>query len=367
MSVPMKVPFLDLSKTYLDLKSEIDRAYFDVMTRGHYIMGSQVKNFEEKFAAYVGVTKCLGISNGLDALYVALKALGIKAGDEIIVPSNTFIATWLAVTYLGAIPVSVAPEAGGFTIDSQKIKAAVTTKTKAIIPVHLYGQPCDMDPILKIAQEYGLKVLEDAAQSQGAKYKGKPCGSLGDISAFSFYPGKNLGAFGDAGAITTNDENLYDKILYYRNYGSKVKYEHDVIGHNYRLDELQAAFLSVKMTKLDRWNKRRQQIAAQFEEEIINPQIEKPIIYKDRESVWHLYVIKNNQRDYLQKYLTEAGVQTLVHYPIAAAKQKAYNQHPFVEKEAYLEGDKLLSLPIDPFLTSEQVNYVIHALNHFTV
>lgn len=367
MSTAVRVPFLDLSRTYLELKPELDRVYFEVMTKGHYIMGPQHKNFEETFASYVGTKKCLGISNGLDALYVSLQALGIKAGDEVIVPSNTFIATWLAVTYLGAIPVSVAPETDGFTIDPVKIKSAITTKTKAIIPVHLYGQPCDMDPILKIAQDHGLSVLEDAAQSQGAKYKNKQCGSFGEISAFSFYPGKNLGAYGDAGAITTNDENLYDKILYYRNYGSKLKYEHDVIGHNYRLDELQAAFLNVKMTKLDQWNKQRQQVAAQFNEGIVHPAIKKPTVVKDRESVWHLYVIKNKQRDQLQKYLIEAGIQTLVHYPIPAAKQKAYAHQPFVEKEAYLESNQLLSLPIDPFLTSDQVNHVIHTLNNFTV
>lgn len=363
----IKVPFLDLSRTYSELKPELDQAYFDVMTGGHYIMGRQLSQFEERFAHYTGIKKCVGVSNGLDALHLSLKALGIKAGDEIIVPSNTFIATWLAVTYVGAVPVSVAPEANGFNIDPSKVKAAITSKTKAIIPVHLYGEPCEMDEILKIAWQDGLHVLEDAAQAQGATFGKKKCGSFGTVNSFSFYPGKNLGAFGDAGAITTDDENIYDKLLYYRNYGSRVKYQHDYIGHNYRLDEMQAAFLSVKLNKLDSWNSLRQKIAADYNKGIHNPHVVTPKIFGNRHSVWHLYVIKSKQRDRLQKYLADLGIQTLVHYPIPPAAQRAYKNQPFVEIEKYTEGDQLLSLPIDPFLTPEQVNHVIHAINQFKV
>lgn len=359
------VPFLDLTKSYAQLKVEIDAAYFEVMSSGHYIMGPRLEKFENHFAAYIGTKKCLGISNGLDALYLSLKALDIKEGDEVIVPSNTFIATWLAVTYLGAIPVSVAPEAHGYTIDPKKILKAITSKTKAIIPVHLYGQPCDMDIINELSQNYGLHVLEDAAQAHGAIYKNKKCGSLGAIAAFSFYPGKNLGAFGDAGAITTNDEDLYDKLLYYRNYGSKIKYKHDYIGHNYRLDELQAAFLDIKLKKLDQWNESRKKIASLYNERIVNKHVIKPAFIKDRESVWHLYVIRSKVRDQLQSFLRNKSIQTLVHYPIAPSDQKAYSSQDFFETEKYSDADHLLSLPMDPFLNEEQVQYVVDAVNSF--
>ena len=258
------IPFLDLRASYLELKTALDSAFQRVMASGWYILGEELKAFEAEFAEYCNVKYCVGVGNGLDALHLILRAMDIGQGDEVIVPSNTFIATWLAVSYAGATPVPVEPDEATYNIDPSKIEAAITEKTKAIMPVHLYGQPADMDPILKIAARHHLKVIEDAAQAHGARYKGKRTGSLGDAAGFSFYPGKNLGAFGDGGAVTTNDSTLAERVRRLSNYGSQVKYAHDVKGFNSRLDELQAALLRVKLRHLDAWNGRRRQIAAQY-------------------------------------------------------------------------------------------------------
>lgn len=261
----MKVPFLDFVGPYAELKAELDEAYFRFMQSAWYILGREVEAFEQEFASYCGVRHCVGVGNGLEALHLILRAYGIGPGDEVIVPSNTYIATWLAVSYAGAVPVPVEPDPRTYNLDPSQVEAAITARTKAVMPVHLYGQPADMDPIMAIARNRGLKVIEDNAQAQGARYKGRRTGALGDAAGNSFYPGKNLGAFGDAGAVTTDDADLADRVRTLRNYGSKRKYYNDCRGFNSRLDELQAALLRVKLKKLDEWNDRRRAVAAWYE------------------------------------------------------------------------------------------------------
>ncbi|WP_413561332.1 DegT/DnrJ/EryC1/StrS family aminotransferase [Bdellovibrio sp. HCB209] len=361
----MQVPFLDLSATYKELKSELDEVYFRVMTKGHYIMGDELSRFESEFAKYCGAKYCVGVSNGLDALVLLLKAYGIQPGDEVIVPSNTFIATWLAVSSVGAIPVSVAPKADSFNIDPAKISAAITPKTKAVMPVHLYGIPCDMDEINKIAKQYSLVVIEDAAQAQGANYKGKYAGNLGDAAAFSFYPGKNLGAYGDAGSITTNDPVIYEKVLALRNYGSVEKYVHKVQGHNFRLDELQAGFLRVRLAHLSAWNKKREDIAKKYTESFKGLEVKVPVLAADVHSSWHLFVVQTNRREELRSFLQQKGITTLIHYPIPPAKQEAYaDKESFIETESY-DSSQLLSLPIGPQMSAEMVAAVIAGVKSF--
>ncbi len=362
----MLVPFLDLGATYKELKTEIDEAYFRVMNSGHYILGKEVESFEKEFAQYCGTSYCAGVSNGLDALVLLLRAYGVGEGDEVIVPSNTFIATWLAVTAVGATPVSVAPAPGTYNIDPEKISSAITAKTKVIMPVHLYGAPCEMDKIMKIASEHNLIVIEDAAQAQGATFKGKRAGNLGHAAGFSFYPGKNLGAYGDAGAITTNDPKIFEKVCHLRNYGSPEKYVHKYQGHNFRLDELQAAFLRTKLRHLENWNQKRKVIAKQYFEGLAGLDLTLPA--QDSESAsssWHLFVVQTSRRDELRKYLAEKGITTLVHYPIAPAKQEAYEaKGSFVEKEAY-DATGVLSLPIGPHMTTEMWKLVISEVVNF--
>ncbi len=360
----MKVPFLSLLDSYKELKPEFDAAYFRVMESGHYILGSEVEKFETEFASFCGVKKCLGVSNGLDALVLILKTLGIKAGDEVIVPSNTFIATWLAVSQLGARPVSVAPNPETYNIDPLKIKAAITSKTKALMPVHLYGNPCAMDEISAIAKEHGLFVIEDAAQAQGATYKDRKCGSLGTAAGFSFYPGKNLGAFGDAGAVTTDDPEIYEQIKALRNYGSEKKYYHSLKGYNYRLDELQAAFLRVRLAKLNEWNLRRKMIANYYLETLAGSPLKLPVVSDGINSSWHLFVVEVENREAFQKHLESKGITTLIHYPLPPAGQKAYADNSFLESEKY-DATKLLSLPIGPHLTMEQAAYVADEIRKF--
>lgn len=361
----MKVPFLDLGATYREQKNDLDKAYFRVMESGHYIMGPELKQFEEEFATYCGTTYGVGVSNGLDALVLLLEAYGISNGDEVIVPSNTFIATWLAVSSVGAIPISVAPASGTFNIDPGRLRSAITKKTKAIIPVHLYGIPCDMDPINSFAKEHGLIVIEDAAQAHGAIYNARKCGNLGHSAAFSFYPGKNLGAYGDAGAITTNDKDIYDKVMHLRNYGSAVKYVHKYQGHNFRLDEIQAAFLRVRLLTIDSWNLKRQLIASFYDAHLSMTPLQLPKVSKEKVSSWHLYVVSTPHRDELRNFLEARQITTLIHYPVPPAKQDAYSdQSSFVEKEPY-EDEGLLSLPIGPHVEMEAPALICRAISEF--
>ena len=364
-----KIPFLDLKQTYLELKAEFDSAYQRVMDSGWYIQGEELRAFESEFADYCDVKYCVGVGNGLDALHLIIRAMDIGAGDEVIVPSNTFIATWLAVSYAGAIPVPVEPDEATYNIDPTRIEEAITKKTKAIIAVHLYGQPADMDPILEIATKYNLKVVEDAAQAHGARYKGKRTGGFGNAAGFSFYPGKNLGAFGDGGAVTTNDPIIAEKVRRLGNYGSQIKYSHEVKGFNSRLDELQAALLRVKLRHLDEWNRKRQIIADQYLTKLSTSNcLTLPKIPTWAEPVWHLFVIRTHKRDSLQKYLTECGIQTLIHYPVPPHKQGAYREFynlslPVSERI----HNEVLSLPISPVLNDESVQYVIDSLSKYNL
>jgi dTDP-4-amino-4,6-dideoxygalactose transaminase len=359
----VKVPFLDFVQPYEELKAELDEAYFRFMRSAWYILGREVEAFEQEFAAYCGVKHCIGVGNGLEALHLILRAYGIGEGDEVIVPSNTYIATWLAVSYTGATPVPVEPDAKTFNLDPARIEAAITPRTKAIMPVHLYGQPADMEPIMAIGRARGLKVIEDNAQSQGALYKGRRTGSLGDSAGNSFYPGKNLGAFGDAGAVTTDDAQLADAVRTLRNYGSKKKYYNERIGYNSRLDELQAAFLRAKLKKLDEWNGRRSKVAEGYLAKLKDvPGLTLPFVPSWAEPVWHLFVVRHPQRDAFQERLTQAGIGTLIHYPVPPHLSGAYadagwkaGAFPLAEAMA----NSVLSLPIGPHLAREQADQVV--------
>ena len=362
----MKVPFLDFVEPYEELKAELDDAYFRFMCSAWYVLGREVEAFEQEFAFYCGAKHCVGVGNGLEALHLILRAYGIGEGDEVIVPSNTYIATWLAVSYAGAVPVPVEPNPSTFNLDPDRLEAAITRRTKAVMPVHLYGQPADMDPILAIARKHGLKVIEDNAQAQGARYKGRLTGSLGDAAGNSFYPGKNLGAFGDAGAVTTNDPLLADRVRTLRNYGSKKKYYNECKGYNSRLDELQAAFLRVKLRKLDEWNQRRRMIALRYQLGLQGvSDLILPVVPAWAESVWHLFVVRHRERNSLQQILTQAGVGTLIHYPVPPHLSGAYapmkwerGSFPAAEKLA----DTVLSLPMGPHLSKEQAEFVLDAV-----
>jgi dTDP-4-amino-4,6-dideoxygalactose transaminase len=361
----MNIPFLDLGAAYLEVKSEVDNAVTRVLNSGWYILGSEVEAFEDEFATYTGATHAIGVANGLDALHLALKALDIGPGDEVIVPSNTYIATWLAVSQCGARPVPVEPDEATFNINPALIEAAITPRTKVILPVHLYGQPADLDPILAIARKHGLKVLEDGAQAHGARYKGQRIGAHGDAVAWSFYPGKNLGAMGDGGAVTTNDPAIADRIRVLRNYGSRVKYVNEVQGYNSRLDPLQAAILRVKLLHLDEWNNRRAAIADAYQRALAGCGLSLPYVPDWADPVWHLYVVQHPRRDALHKALTDAGVDTLIHYPIPPHRQQAYAMagwdqaaFPLAERMA----NRVLSLPMGPHLDDESVRCVAASL-----
>lgn len=354
----MQVPFLNMKAPYLELKAELDDAYQRVMESGWYILGDEVENFEAEFAAYCNVKHCIGVGNGLDALFLVLKAWGIGAGDEVIVPANTYIATWLAVTYTGATVVPVEPDERTYNIDPKRIESAITPKTKAIIAVHLYGQPADMPAINAIANKYNIKVLEDAAQAHGAKCNGEKVGGLADAAGISLYPGKNLGALGDAGVVTTNDDETADRVKVLRNYGSRVKYQNEIVGHNSRLDELQAALLRVKLRYLDEWNSRRMQIVKSYLCAFADsPNIVLPHVPEWAEPVWHLFVIRNKMRDDLQQFMTKAGIQTLIHYPIPPHLSGAYRSYgwgvgdfPISERLA----NEVLSLPMGPHMEPKE-------------
>ena len=358
----MKIPFLDLKAPYLELKDELDSAYRRVMESGWYVLGQEVEAFEAEFASYCEAKHCIGVGNGLEALHLILRAMGIGSGDEVIVPANTYIATWLAVTHSGAIPVPVEPDEKTYNINPALIEAAITQRTKAILPVHLYGQPADMDSINGIAQKHGLQVIEDSAQAHGARYKGRRTGGLGNAAGFSFYPGKNLGAFGDAGAVTTNDFELAERIRVLRNYGSQVKYHNEVIGFNSRLDELQAAFLRVKLTRLDGWSDRRRQFALQYIEELSCYQnLDFPHVPEWAEPVWHLFVIRCRQRDLLRDVLSDAGIGSMIHYPIPPYLQSAYDSYSWNEGDFPLSerlANEILSLPMDPCMSFSDMRFV---------
>lgn len=360
------IPFLDLHATYAELKDELDAAYHEVMDSGWYLLGAQLEAFEHEFAAYVGAKHCIGMGNGLDALHLSLLAIGIKPGDEVIVPSNTYIATWLAATYAGATPVPVEPDPSTYNIDPNNIEAAITPRTRAIIPVHLYGQPADMDPILSIARAYNLRVLEDAAQAHGALYKSRRVGTLGDVAGWSFYPGKNLGAFGDGGAVTTNDDELAERLRMLRNYGSRVKYVNELQGFNSRLDEIQAAMLRVKLRYLDEWNARRRAVAAMYLEALQGTSLVLPAVPQWADPVWHLFVVRSQRRDSLQQQLQQAGVGTLIHYPIPPHMQAAYQELNICAGSlpiAEAIHREVLSLPMGPHLSEKQASEAIDAIH----
>jgi dTDP-4-amino-4,6-dideoxygalactose transaminase len=362
----MKVQFLDLRAAYLELKDELDEAYRRVMPSGWYILGREVESFEREFAAYCGAEHCIAVGNGLEALVLILKACGIGPGDEVIVPANTYIATWLAVSNVGATPVPVDPDERTYNINPLLVEAAVTERTRAIMPVHLYGQPADMDPVNEIAARRGIKVIEDSAQAHGASYKGRKAGSLGDAAGFSFYPGKNLGAFGDAGAVVTSDTDLAEKVRILRNYGSRVKYENLVKGTNSRLDELQAAFLRVRLSVLDDWNARRMQQARRYVDVLSGKEgLVLPFTPEWSGSVWHQFVIRHPGRDEIQRRLAEHGIGTMIHYPVPPHLSEAYagdgwktGDFPVTERIA----GELLSLPVGPHLGSDNVGRVLESL-----
>lgn len=362
----MKVPFNDFAPAYAELKLELDAAYDRFLRSGWYVLGKEVESFEAEYAEFCGSEFCVGVGNCLDALHLILRAYDIGPGDEVIVPSNTYIATWLAVSYAGARPVPVEPNPDTYNIDPSRIGMAVTARTKAILPVHLYGQPADMDPINEIAEKFGLKVVEDAAQAQGARYKGRRAGALGHAAGHSFYPTKNLGAFGDAGAVTTNDGQLADRVRVLRNYGSREKYHNEIKGFNSRLDELQAALLRVKLAKLDEWNVRRGRIASLYQARLGDVcGLALPVVPSYADPVWHQFVVCSDRRDELQRCLKDQGVSSLIHYPIPPHLSEAYAEmdfHPGAFPIAERIASSILSLPIGPHLTEREAEYVAEAI-----
>lgn len=364
----MNVPFVSFKPMEAELDKDIREAFNRVYTRSWYIEGVEDESFEKAFAEYCDSKYCVGVGNGLDALMLALKALGVGEGDEVIVPSNTYIATALAVTYVGATPVFVEPDIRTFNIDPSIIEDAITEKTKAIMPVHLYGQPCDMDPILAIAKKHKLYVIEDCAQAHGATYKGKVIGSFGDAAGFSFYPGKNLGALGDAGATVTNDKEIADKIRALGNYGSDYKYHHIYKGNNSRLDEMQAAFLAAKLPHLNKMNEERRRIAQMYMDGIKNPEVILPFVPEDMVPVWHIFGVRCKRRDELEKFLNDAGIGTNKHYPIPMHMQECYKDLGFKEDNFPIAEEisaTELSLPMYYGMTNEEVQYVIEKVNEF--
>jgi len=367
----MKVPFLDLKPVYAELKDELDSAYQRVMDSGWFIMGRELVAFESEFANFCGAKYCVGVGNGLEALHLIIRAMGIGKGDEVIVPANTYIATWLAVSQAGARPVPVEPDERTYNLDPARIEEAINSRTRAILPVHLYGQPADMDPINEIAAQYGLRVIEDAAQAQGALYKGRRAGSLSDAAGFSFYPGKNLGALGDAGAVVTDDAEVADRVRVLRNYGSRVKYDNEIKGFNSRLDELQAAFLRVKLARLDEWNSRRKQLVSDYLNQLEGVAgLRTPFVPAQIEPAWHLFVVRHDDRPRLQTYLRDAGIETLIHYPCPPHLQLAYADLGYGPSDFPLSkclSDEVLSLPLGPHLSGNELDYIVSKLSSFTM
>lgn len=362
----MHIPFLDLERLNQTLRGPLNAAFHRVVDSGWFIMGPELEAFEAEFAEYSEVKHCIGVGNGLEAIHLLLKAYGIGPGDEVIVPSNTFIATWLAVSHSGATPVPVDPDIKTHNIDPVLIAASITPRTRAIMLVHLYGQPADMDPINELASKHDLIVIEDAAQAQGARYKGRRVGSLGHAAGTSFYPGKNLGALGDGGAVLTNDDAIAEKVRRLRNYGSVVKYQHELAGFNSRLDELQAAFLREKLKVLDEWNCKRREIAATYSSLLDGYNCILPFVPEYAEPVWHLYVIRSKQRSVLKAHLDQQGISTVVHYPIPPHRQACYSAYcgqrlPVAEMLA----EEVLSLPMSPDLRDVEIEQVCKVVNGF--
>lgn len=362
LSMPDRIPFLDVGAGYRELKDELDEAVGNVLDSGWFLLGKETDAFETEYAQYTQSRHCVGVASGLDALTLSLRALGVGPGDEVVVPSNTYIATWLAVSAVGATPVPVEPLPGVWNIDPARIEDAITVRTKVIAPVHLYGQPADLDPILEIAQRRELRILEDAAQAHGARYNGRRVGAHGDIVAWSFYPGKNLGCFGDGGAVTTNDAALAERVRLLRNYGSRLKYKHEIKGSNSRIDEIQSAVLRVKLRHLDAWNDRRSKVASIYRKALLGTGgVELPHVRTAVDPVWHLFVVDVKNRDRVQARLNEMGVETLVHYPVpphlseAYASDRSWGRFPITESAARTH----LSLPIGPHLSLEGANRVI--------
>ncbi len=365
----MKVEFCSFKPMHDEIKNKLDEAYSRVLNSNYFIRGSECEQFEKEFATFCGVKHCVGVGTGLDAIYLILKALDIGAGDEVIVPSNTFIATALAVSYAGATPIFVEPTLETFNIDTTKIEQKITAKTKAIIAVHLQGRMADMDEVNRIAKKHKLKVIEDAAQAHGAKYKGYRAGSLSDAAAFSFYPGKNLGALGDGGCVVTNNEQLASKVRALSNYGSDYKYHHIYKGTNSRLDELQSAFLRAKLPYLDKWNNYRRKVAKKYIQGIKNPLIKLPLLSNNiYEHIYHVFVVRCSKRDKLEKYLNENGILTVKHYPVPMHLQQAYADLGLKKGDLPIAeeiSNTVLSLPMFYGITDEQVNFVIETINNF--
>jgi dTDP-4-amino-4,6-dideoxygalactose transaminase len=361
-----KIDFLNLALAHQEIESEILEVVKRVTLSGSYILGQEVVNFEKAFATYTESNYCAGVGNGLDAIKLALLAVGIKPGDEVIVPAHTFIATWLAVTDIGATPVPIEPIEKTYNIDPNLIEKSITNKTKAIIPVHLYGQPADLNSVHAIAKKYNLAIIEDAAQAHGATYNNKKIGAHSDVVAWSFYPGKNLGGIGDGGAVTTNSKSIYEKINHLRNYGSPKKYQHDFLGVNSRLDEIQAAVLNVKLNYLDEWNKRRKKIANFYIGNLILDEIKLPEIQADSSSAWHLFVIRLKERDSLINYLNQKNCQTLVHYPTPPHLQKCYPNYNRLQLTITEKiSQEIMSLPISPHHKEEEIMHVCNLIKRF--
>lgn len=368
----MKIPFVTFSRMNESIKDEILKSFERVYDKSQFIMGEELTAFENEFAEYCDGKYCVGCSNGMDAIFLILKGMGIGKGDEVIIPSHTFIATALAVSYTGADIVFCEVNEETYTINADILEKLITKRTKAIIAVQLYGQACDMNAIKHIAGKYNIKVIEDAAQAHGATYQGKKVGVLGDAAAFSFYPGKNLGALGDGGAVVTNDKELANKIRTFSNYGSSVKYVHDFKGNNMRLDEIQAAFLRVKLSKMNDWTVERQEIADRYLKGITNPHIILPKVSEANSHVWHLFVVRCSKRDELQEYLNSKGINTLIHYPTSIHLQKAYEDISHIYPKGSLPiaerlAEEVLSLPLYVGMSKEETEYVINAINGFKI
>jgi dTDP-4-amino-4,6-dideoxygalactose transaminase len=365
----MTVPFLDLGSQYHAIKDDVLSSMTEVMSKANFILGHQVSEFENNFASYVECQYAVGVASGLDALKLGLKVLGIGQGDQVITTANTFIASTLAINAVGATPVLVDVELDTFNMDSNQLESAINTKTKAIMPVHLYGQPVNLDEVMRIAKRYDLFIIEDASQAHGARYKGKRIGSFGDLAAFSFYPSKNLGAYGDGGIVTTNNRVLAEKLRSYRNYGSTKKYYHEVLGENSRLDTIQAVVLNVKLPQLDSWNEKRREVAHAYNDKLSGiGDVITPKIAQESEHVFHLYVIRTKRRDDLAQYLNEKGIGNIIHYPVPIHLQEVYQDYawqrgdfPHTEQLA----NEILSLPMYPNLTSEQLDEVVTTIKAF--
>lgn len=365
----MKIPFATFERMHNEIREQLDEAYKNVMDKSVFIQGEECKKFEKEYAKYCGTKYCVGVGNGLDAIYLILKALNIKKGDEVIIPSNTYIATALAVSYTGATPIFVEPEIGTYNINPDLIENSINENTKAIIAVHLQGRSADMDSINSIVTKNKLFLIEDCAQAHGTKYKGKRVGALSDAAAWSFYPGKNLGALGDGGCVTTNNKEIADKVRALGNYGSDYKYHHIYKGTNSRLDELQAALLRAKLPSLERWNNDRKRIANRYLSEITNNLIKLPMhISKDYDHIYHVFAIRCDKRDELERYLNENGIGTVKHYPIPIHLQKAYEDLKISEGSLPIAEEiskTVLSIPMYYGMTDEEIDYVINTINEF--